>query len=423
MNTLLRELSQVWTLFHCCFMFMLLYESRYSTQKTNLLTSIFMMPLIALNIACVVFLGIEKTGQLLIFTCVLPSLLFFFLMAKKRDTRFLFTFCLVDTVVLEVLFATNLLDTALGFNNYIIMFLSRLFAFPLMEVGLVKYLRQPYQQIQQQMRKGWGVFSFLAAVFYMLLLLEAYHPYIILDRPEYIPHLVLLMILVPVMYITVFKVLWAQMKLFDAAEKNRTLIMQVKMATDRLAMGSENEKRLQLLRHDMKHNMLLLSDYLHSGRQAEAEKLISSLVADIDKNALQSYCDNRSVNVVLSYHSRIAAENGIQFTASVQLPEKLTVSETDFAVILSNGLENAVNALKECNDKKIFVKSFIDEDKIYLEIKNPFYNTVTFDGKIPRSNQENHGFGTKSMAAIVEKYGGVYSFTVEQGYFSFRCSI
>ena len=58
------------------------------------------------------------------------------------------------------------------------------------------------------------------------------HPYIILDRPEYIPHLVLLMILVPVMYITVFKVLWAQMKLFDAAEKNRTLIMQVKMATD-----------------------------------------------------------------------------------------------------------------------------------------------------------------------------------------------
>lgn len=303
------------------------------------------------------------------------------------------------------------------------MFLSRLFAFPLMEVGLVKYLRQPYQQIQQQMRKGWGVFSFLAAVFYMLLLLEAYHPYIILDRPEYIPHLVLLMILVPVMYITVFKVLWAQMKLFDAAEKNRTLIMQVKMATDRLAMGSENEKRLQLLRHDMKHNMLLLSDYLHSGRQAEAEKLISSLVADIDKNALQSYCDNRSVNVVLSYHSRIAAENGIQFTASVQLPERLTVSETDFAVILSNGLENAVNALKECNDKKILVKSFIDENKIYLEIKNPFYNTVTFDGKIPRSNQENHGFGTQSMAAIVEKYGGVYSFTVEQGYFSFRCSI
>ena len=199
--------------------------------------------------------------------------------------------------------------------------------------------------------------------------------------------------------------------------------MQVKMATDRLAMGSENEKRLQLLRHDMKHNMLLLSDYLYSGRQAEAEKLISSLVADIDKNALQSYCDNRSVNVVLSYHSRIAAENGIQFTASVQLPERLTVSETDFAVILSNGLENAVNALKECNDKKILVKSFIDENKIYLEIKNPFYNTVTFDGKIPRSNQENHGFGTQSMAAIVEKYGGVYSFTVEQGYFSFRCSI
>ncbi len=54
--------------------------------------------------------------------CVFPSLIFFFIMAKNRDTRFLFTFCVVDTIILEIVFATNLLDTVLGLGNYIVMF-------------------------------------------------------------------------------------------------------------------------------------------------------------------------------------------------------------------------------------------------------------------------------------------------------------
>lgn len=423
MGTLLRDLSIVWTLFHCCFMFMLLYESRYSALKTYLITSIFLIPLSALHLATVIFLGIERAGQLIVFTCVLPSLLLFFLMAKNRDTRFLFTFCLVDTVVLEVLFVTNLLDTALGPDNYIVMFLSRLVVFPLLEVGTVKYIRKPYHRLQQQMKKGWGLFSFLAALFYGALLLETYHPNIILKRMEYLSHLVLLAILVPVMYLVVFKILWTNLKLFDTVGENRALIMHMKIVTERLDSNSENEKRLKMLRHDIKYNILLLNDYIHGNKLEEAEKLLGSLIADIDKSTPKTYCGNHAVNVVLSYYSYRAEERQIQLDASMRLPEKLNVSENDLALVLSNGLDNAINAVENCADKKIVVKSFIEDGKIYLEIKNPVSSSITFDGKFPCSNQEGHGFGTKSMATVVEKYGGVYSFTVENGYFSFRCSM
>lgn len=62
-------------------------------------------------------------------------------------------------------------------------------------------------------------------------------------------------------------------------------------------------------------------------------------------------------------------------------------------------------------------------DRPYVEIKNPFNNAVMFDGNMPRSKQENHGYGTRSMAAIVTKYDGVYSFTIEDGDFVFRCGM
>lgn len=423
MNTILRDISIVWTLLHCCFMFMLLYESRFSARKTNLFTCIFLLPIIAVNMANVLFLGIEKAGQLVVFSCVLPSLLFFFLMAKNRDTRFLFTFCLVDTVILEVLFATNILDTIVGLDGYLVMFLSRLIVFPLLELWLVKYLRRPYQLLQQQMQKGWGVFSIMAALFYAAMLLSTYHPFIITERPEYYPHLILLLVLVPVMYMTVFKLLFKQLQLFSAAEKNRILDMQVKLTNERLNTNAEAEKRLQMLRHDMKHKMLLLNDYIRSENYAEVEKYMNSMIAEISQSTPQTYCDNHSVNVILSYYNKIADERNIEFNASIRFPAALKIGQTDLAVVLSNGLENAINAQAYCEDKKICIKGFMEAEKLYLEIKNPFNHSVAFDGALPRSQRENHGFGTKSMAAIVEKYEGVYSFSVENGYFCFRCTM
>lgn len=423
MNTILRDLSIIWTLIHCCVMFMFLYESRYSFKKTNIITTVFMIPIIIVNVLNVRLLGIEKAGNLIIPCCVLPSLIFFFIMAKNRGTRFLFTFCVVDTIVLEVLFITNLLDNLLGIQNYIIMFASRLVLFPLLEFFIVKYLRKPYHFLQQQIKKGWGVFSILSALFYVIIIWTTYYPTIVLKRPEYIPQLIMILVLVPIMYITVFKVLWTQIKLFNSAEENRALNMQIKMVNERLSNSEEKGNSLKILRHDMKHEMLLLSDYIKNRNFDEAEKYINRLISDIDKSTLKRYCDNHSVNVVMSYYYKIADEKDIKFEININLPKTLMVNETDLAVVLSNGLENSINALETCDNKKIIIKCFTEADKIYLEIKNRFYDKVIFDGNIPRSKQENHGYGTKSMVAIVEKYDGVYSFEIENGYFVFQCSM
>ena len=423
MNTILRDLSIIWTLIHCIVMFMFLYESRYSSKKTNTITAFFIAPLIVVNVLNMKLLGIETAGDLIVPCCVIPSFIFFFIMAKNRDTRFLFTFCVCDTVTLEVLLLTNLLDGFLGIPNYIVMFLSRLILFPLLEFFLVKYLRKPYHFLQRSMKKGWGVFSVLAVLFYVIILWTTYYPSIVLDRPEYIPQLVLILILVPVMYITVFKVLWVQIKLYDAAAENRALNTQINMVNERLKANEEIESSMKILRHDMKHKMLLLGDYIKTEKYSEAEKYIDSLVEEADKITAKKYRDNRCANVVLSYYSKIASDKGIRFETNVTLPETLVVDETDLAVVLSNGLENAVNALEGCDNKQISVKGFVDADKIYIEIKNPFNNAVMFDGNMPRSKQENHGYGTRSMAAIVTKYDGAYSFTIEEGDFVFRCGM
>lgn len=157
--TIFRDLSIMWSLFHILVLFIFLYESRFDKRKTLMLTCITMLPLIVVNVAGLILLGTEAMGKIFPVTCTLPSLLFFFIVAKYRDGRFFFTFCLTDTISLEVIVLSNIADFFLPGRHFIVMFLIRLLAFPALEFITYRYLRKPYHKLQQSIRTGWGAFA------------------------------------------------------------------------------------------------------------------------------------------------------------------------------------------------------------------------------------------------------------------------
>ena len=131
---ILRDLSIIWALLHVLVLFVSLYDSRYSTKKTIILTAVFMLPLGAINVAAYLFFGPVKYANLLLLLCTLPSLIFFYILAKNRDGRFFFTFCLADTISYEIIAITALLEYYICGNQFVLMFVLRLIAFPLLEV-------------------------------------------------------------------------------------------------------------------------------------------------------------------------------------------------------------------------------------------------------------------------------------------------
>ena len=54
---------------------------------------------------------------------------------------------------------------------------------------------------------------------------------------------------------------------------------------------------------------------------------------------------------------------------------------------------------------------------MYIRISNPVAGEVRFEGEYPASGSEGHGIGTRSIAEIAQKYGGVFSFAVQEGIF------
>ena len=166
---ILRELSLLWSLFHILILFMMLYRSRYPRRKTLFLTGITMIPLIALNLAGVAIYGAQFMGKIFILTCTLPSLFVFWFISEDKKGRFFFTFCLADTVALWIIAATNVADFYFGGGQCILMFISRMIMFPLVEWIAIRHLRKPYLELQGAVASGWGIFAGMTALYYILL--------------------------------------------------------------------------------------------------------------------------------------------------------------------------------------------------------------------------------------------------------------
>lgn len=59
------------------------------------------------------------------------------------------------------------------------------------------------------------------------------------------------------------------------------------------------------------------------------------------------FAENTLINAVLSEYRTKAEQEGLEFSARIQMPKELACDEAEFCVMLSNLLENSLDAGKK----------------------------------------------------------------------------
>lgn len=415
-STVLRELSVFWSLLHILILFILLYRSKYSKKKTLVLTGIFMGPLVFLNVIGLTILGNEKMGQMFVLTCTIPSLFFFYLISKDQKWRFLFTFCLADTVAYWVMIVTNLLDYYLGKEQCVLMLISRLLLFPLIEWVAYHILRKPYLELQESVSKGWGIFTAMVALYYLLLIVMANFPTIITKREEYMPALLLVLVLMPLTYATIFVSLYRQLLLYRKRQSER--IWQEQKI--HLEAQLDSQQNLRKLQHDLKAHTITLSGLLVSGKIDEAQSYMWDMVYDMDAS-LQQFCANPYLNSVFSHFSQRFKKLEMELELDLKIGDE-ELPYMELCQILSNGLENACNALKELDvkDREASVQMKYNKDYLIIRIKNRCRGALHIEkGEIPPTDKKgkDHGFGLITIQEAAKRLDGDMFCYTEKGNF------
>ncbi len=177
---------------------------------------------------------------------------------------------------------------------------------------------------------------------------------------------------------------------------------------------------LREYRHDMRHHLLALSNILHDSDNTHAEEYIDALVGRLEATENIVYCKNQMINAVLSLYLTKAKKIGCVLDTQISIPEKLDIEDMDLCIILSNALENAVNACERSDENHRRIKIKINFQKaLIISIKNSCSESVSFDknGLPITAPKAGHGIGMKSIANTVEKYGGILKCECEKGEF------
>ena len=216
-------------------------------------------------------------------------------------------------------------------------------------------------------------------------------------------------------------------KHFRLQQTKKVLDTQLNQSVREISALRESQVLAQQYRHDLRHHLQYVAACIENGQSEQAKSYIAGICQEIDMQKVRHYCENEAANLILSAFADRAKKAGIGMNITGALPAFIPISDRDLCVLLSNALENALHACQRLGLSKeartIDVHFFDREGKLFLQITNPCQEDILFENGIPVSNQRNHGIGVQSICAIVERYGGVHTFTVQDGNFILRLSL
>ncbi len=236
-------------------------------------------------------------------------------------------------------------------------------------------------------------------------------------------------------------------RLKDDENKLRLLETEIASYQDYIALAKQS-------RHDLRHHNALLLEYLDAGNTDAARAYLREAGQSLAGGALQEYCSNTAANALFRIYERRAGERKVSFRVSADIPEELPLRAPEFGGLLSNILENALQAAGEASEPAlsrisvpaprqvsgpvpgqtsagretdgafITVTGRVEGTEkgaaFLLEVRNTVPRTVRFSNGIPQSGRAGGGTGIRSVLSVVRAHQGMADFRQEGGCFITR---
>ena len=173
-------------------------------------------------------------------------------------------------------------------------------------------------------------------------------------------------------------------------------------------------------RHDLRHQLCQLAALAEEGNLEKIKAYLSSAVSRIPSLELH-FCENRAADGVVGYYCALAKREQIPFSVQLDLPECLPVDEIDLCLVLSNLLENALEASLRTAParRRIELTAYLHGNSLALiQVENTYDGVIREkDGVFLSSKRKGEGVGIQSVRHIAEKSGGVSTVTYQDGLF------
>lgn len=226
-------------------------------------------------------------------------------------------------------------------------------------------------------------------------------------------------------------VYWAikQINRNNQKEKEYSMIqyqneLLIKTAEENKAFEDEWHK----IRHDFNNHISCIDMLLQMGNIEKARAYIQKLTQNGKPKELNVHIGNEVADAVINQKVLRAKKEHIQMMIKGQLDERLKIDDVDLCALLSNGLDNAIEAAIQVENKEkrsIEVQLTGDGKQVEIRIKNSVKEGLQIDQHLTTTKKDTkrHGIGMRSMQAAVEKNHGKLSWQCSEQFFNLNIVI
>lgn len=187
-------------------------------------------------------------------------------------------------------------------------------------------------------------------------------------------------------------------------QQNKAYINQIKLVYD-------SQNALKYYRHDMRNHLFKMRDMVEKSEYKQLEEYIGQAVSymKIDKKVIDS--GNSEIDCLLNYKLRNIEEMNIKLETKFVLPHELFINVFDINIVLGNLIDNALEALKQCDERELIVRLTYSKGVMFITIKNSFSGNIKIDSDnqklfTTKKDFKNHGLGLQSVQYTIDKYYG-----------------
>lgn len=210
--------------------------------------------------------------------------------------------------------------------------------------------------------------------------------------------------------------------LYENAEQ-KIIISHQSMELKYYRQVEKMDKRYQEFMHDMRHYLKTIGELAQANENQHIVSILQDMHIELERNVMEKYTDHTVLNIILSEKQALAQQYGGKLDIYIE-PEivLMHISDVDMVGMLSNLLENALQAIRDTEDKSIHVRIYSENEGSFIifKIVNRYCGELknTPSGFASTKKEEgHHGIGLKSVQHMAEKYGGYLECIAEEDYF------
>lgn len=410
----------------CYFTFFDIFAVKRNRNRNKIEVILSIIILMLSSRLCVHFLKKYTIIKMLLMVLIIILAMWFLYEISLVKTLILVFFVqsivtITDYIVIMIL-AKNYGDiTALGgassLIGRLILILSRLILFAILIVISRISSKKRNNVTADMSNKEWiqflifPIFTICAVMLMVNSVMKSYHSDIV---PVYYIIAIGLIVLNLVVFHLISEILEHSRKMKEAQILRQQSIGQVGLYNSM----RENYNIQRQRTHEYKNQIVCMDMLMKKKDYSKLEDYIGNISDGLDAQLDMVDTNNDVVNAILNAKYYEAIKNDVLFVLKINDLSDIKVSDEDIVTILSNLLDNAIEAAKQCDVGKrtVKIKLLSEDDVLTIAVSNTYKTEPMLTTK---NNNEEHGWGIRNIVATLEKYDAEYIIDYKNGEFVF----